>query len=198
MIHILPELPFKIDAFTPHISAESLAYHHDKHHRAYVDKLNKLIVGTRYQDMALVDIVKESSGPICNNAGQHWNHSFFWDCLSPEKPRIDDVLLDSIQQNFYSLDHFEEEWISRGKAHFGSGWIWLVQFGRHLKIELTHDGDTPIRHNQKVLLGCDLWEHAYYLDYRNEREKFLGKFLKFVNWDFVSENFKYSAEEAAA
>jgi superoxide dismutase, Fe-Mn family len=198
MIHALPDLPFAIDALAPQMSAESFAYHHGKHHKAYVDKLNKLIAGTRYANLSLSQIIRESSGAIFNNAGQHWNHSFFWNCLTPDKPQMSSDLLTVIQQNFYSLDHFEQDWIDKGKDHFGSGWIWLVQNREHLKIEFTHDGDTPIRHDYKAILGCDLWEHAYYIDYRNDREKFLEKFLRLVNWNFVSDNFKLSAEEAAA
>ncbi len=198
MTHTLPDLNFAIDALEPHMSAEQLSYHHGRHHKDYVEKLNKLITGTRYENLTLAQIIRNSNGEIFNNAGQHWNHSFFWKCLSPNKPEISTDVLAKIQTNFKSLDNFEAEFAERGTKHFGSGWVWLIQSRDKLSIETTHDGDTPLKRDMKAILGCDLWEHAYYLDYRNERQKFLEKFFRIVNWDFVSDNLKLSADEAAA
>ncbi len=184
----LPELPYAKDALEPHISAETLEYHYGKHHQTYVDKLNGLVEGTEFADKSLEDIISASSGGLFNNAAQVWNHTFYWHCLSPKgggKPS--GKLAELIDRDFGSFDDFEKKFTDTAIATFGSGWAWLVQNpDGKLDVISTSNADTPIRGDSTPLLTCDVWEHAYYIDYRNARPKYVESFWKLVNWDFVS------------
>lgn len=190
MEHKLPPLPFKDDALEPVISKETLDYHHGKHHQAYVTNLNKLIEGTEFEAMTLEEIIKKSSGGVFNNAAQVFNHTFYWNCLSPEgggEPEGD--LAKAIDEAFGSFDEFKEKFSATAVGTFGSGWAWLVkdQDGK-LEIISTGNAGTPLTENKTPLLTCDVWEHAYYIDYRNARPAYVGKFWDLVNWDFVASN----------
>ena len=186
----LPPLPYPEDALAPHMSAETLSFHHGKHHKKYVETANKLIEGTEFEKMPLEDIVRRSSGKIFNNAAQAWNHSFFWQCLTPSKGKAPgDALGKALTQAFGSVDEFKSTFTKTAVDTFGSGWAWLVrEKDGSLKIVSTGNADTPVRSGQTPLLTCDVWEHAYYIDYRNERPKFLEHFWQIVNWDFVAQN----------
>lgn len=182
------------------MSNETLEFHYGKHHKGYVDKLNKLIAGTEYEEMSLVDIVKRASGPIFNNAAQVWNHTFFWECMAPKGSKLTGDLLSAIERDFGTQDKFVEEFKKQGAEIFGSGWVWLVRnHDGKLSIEKTSNADNPLRMNKQPLLVCDVWEHAYYIDYRNDRAKFLDAFGKIANWEFAARNFeaKYKIESAA-
>jgi Fe-Mn family superoxide dismutase len=188
----LPALPFAPDALKPHMSAETLEYHHGKHHKAYVDNLNKLVPGTEFEKMNLEEIIKKSSGPIFNNAAQVWNHTFFWNCLSPKgggEPSGD--LADAIKRDFGSFQAFREKFSDTSVKQFGSGWGWLVKNkAGKLEILSTSNAATPMTEGHTPLLTCDVWEHAYYIDYRNRRPDFLAAFWNIVNWNFVATNMK--------
>ena len=190
MEHKLPPLPFKDDALEPVISKETLDYHHGKHHQAYVTNLNKLIEGTEFEAMTLEEIIKKSSGGVFNNAAQVFNHTFYWNCLSPEgggEPEGD--LAKAIDEAFGSFDEFKEKFSATAVGTCGSGWAWLVkdQDGK-LEIISTGNAGTPLTEDKTPLLTCDVWEHAYYIDYRNARPAYVGKFWDLVNWDFVASN----------
>lgn len=191
MEHKLPELPYAMNALEPHISAETLEYHYGKHHRTYVDKLNNLIKGTEFEDMTLEDIIKKSSGGMFNNAAQVWNHTFYWNCLSPNGgggPA--GALGEAINAAFGSFEDFKNEFSQTAVNTFGSGWAWLVRdAGGALKIVSTSNAGTPMTEGQTALLTCDVWEHAYYIDYRNARPKYVEHFWNLVNWDFAGRNF---------
>lgn len=190
--HKLPPLPYPLDALQPHMSAETLEFHHGKHHKTYVAKLNELIKGTQYEGMDLEEIVRTSSDAVFNNAAQTWNHAFFWNSLSPEgggKPK--GALAKAIDASFGSFDAFKDKFTSAAAEHFGSGWAWLVQNNAGaLWVETTANADTPITGADTPLITCDVWEHAYYIDYRNERPKFLKAFWKIVNWEFAERNLR--------
>lgn len=198
MAFTLPKLPYEYDALQPHMSAETLKFHHDKHHKAYVDKLNKGIEGTPYADLSLGEIIQKSwrkDPGIFNNAGQHWNHGFFWQCLSPAGGEPSGDLKRQIDRDFGSLAAFRKEFAETGAKQFGSGWAWLVLDGNTLKVITTPNAELPMLHGQQALLTCDVWEHAYYLDYQNERPRFIDTFLKkLVNWDFVANRFELRGE----
>lgn len=187
----LPKLQFEKDALKPYISGETIEYHYGKHHQAYVDNLNKLIVGTEFEDKQLVDIVKSASGSIFNNAAQHYNHSFYWNCLQPKNAaKPGEKLLAEITKVFGSLDMFKEEFIKSATSLFGSGWTWLVKDKNEmLSIINTGNAGNPLVEELIPLLTCDVWEHAYYIDYRNARAKYLESFWNLINWDFVNQNF---------
>lgn len=190
MEHKLPDLPYSKEALQPHISAETLEYHHGKHHKAYVTKLNELIKGTEFENMALEDIIVKAEGPVFNNAAQHWNHSFFWNCLSPKSGgNPDGKIAELINRKFGSFDKFKDEFSKMAVANFGSGWTWIVQTDNG-EIELMNTGnaDTPLKHGKKALMTLDVWEHAYYIDYRNSRPDFIKAFWNLANWNFVNEN----------
>jgi Fe-Mn family superoxide dismutase len=186
--HELPPLPYALDALEPHMSAETLQFHHGKHHKAYVDKLNELIAGTEHADKPLEEIIRSSKGPLFNNAAQAWNHAFFWKCLSPEgggKPK--GALTSAIDKSFGSFDAFKDEFTKASVAHFGSGWAWLTRDASGgLKIETLANAETPVMRNDRAVLTCDLWEHAYYIDYRNARPEFMKAFWNLVNWEYVA------------
>ena len=189
--HELPPLPYALDALEPHMSAETLQFHHGKHHKTYVDKLNELIGGTEYANKDLEEIIRSAKGPIFNNAAQIWNHTFFWNCLSPEgggKPK--GALAAAIDKSFGSFDGFKDEFTKASVGHFASGWAWLTRDGSGgLKIEALPNAETPVMRKDRVVLTCDLWEHAYYIDYRNARPEFLKAFWKIVNWEFADKSY---------
>lgn len=193
----LPELPYAKDALAPHISAQTLEFHHDKHHAAYVTNANKLIAGTELAEASLEEIVKVAAGDaskkgLFNNAGQVWNHTFYWHSLSPNgggAPTGD--IADAIKADFGSYEAFTEQFAATAVGQFGSGWAWLVLDGGKLKLEGTSNADTPLVHGKTPLLTADVWEHAYYLDYQNRRPDYVKTFLThLVNWDFANANLK--------
>ena len=191
MKYELPPLPYEKNALEPHISAETLDYHYGKHHQAYVDKLNSLIPGTPFVDMALEDIIKKApAGEVFNNAAQVWNHTFYWNCLSPQgggEPT--GAVLDAINGSFGSVADFKKQFTEQSIALFGSGWAWLVKnTDDSLVIEPMSNAENPLASGRKPVLTCDVWEHAYYIDYRNARPKYMEAFWKLINWNFVSAN----------
>jgi Fe-Mn family superoxide dismutase len=190
--HKLPELPYAKSALAPHISAETLEYHYGKHHAAYVANLNKLIAGTEFVELSLEDIVKKASGGIFNNAAQVWNHSFYWNCLSPKGGgEPSGALADAVVKNFTSFAALKEKLTAAAITQFGSGWAWLVKNpDGSLAVEQTSNAATPLKDGKKPLLTVDVWEHAYYIDYRNARPAYLEAFWKLVNWDFAATNLK--------
>ena len=190
MEHKLPALPFSLEALEPNMSTETLQYHHGKHHKAYVDKLNELIKGTKFENMGLEEIILSSEGKIFNNAAQHWNHSFFWQCLSPDGGGAPTGKIgELINKQWKTFDAFKEEFAKSAVDNFGSGWTWLVEDKPGmLKIMNTHDADTPKTKGLKALMTLDVWEHAYYIDYRNSRPNFINGFWNLVNWKFVESN----------
>jgi len=188
----LPQLPYAKDALEPHISAETLQYHYGKHHQTYVDKLNAAIEGKPEASKSLEDIIKSAKGPLFNNAAQVWNHTFYWHCLSPNGGgEATGAVADAIKSAFGSFDKFKEDFSNQAAANFGSGWTWLVKKSDgSVAIVNTSNAETPLTDESvTVLLTVDVWEHAYYIDYRNARPKYLEAFWKLVNWDFVNENF---------
>ncbi|MEO8202927.1 MAG: superoxide dismutase [Betaproteobacteria bacterium] len=185
----LKPLPFPIDALAPHISKETLEYHHGKHHRAYVNKLNELAKGTEFESMALADVVKKAKGGIFNNAAQIWNHDFYWNSLTPKSAKPSGKLAQAIDAAFGSFDEFEKKFKTSCTTKFGSGWTWLVK-GKDgkLAIKNSDDADNPLLWDETPLITCDVWEHAYYIDYRNERPKYVDNFWQLANWDFAARN----------
>lgn len=191
MKHELPPLPYALDALAPVLSKETLEYHYGKHHKAYVDKLNELISDTEFNDLPLVEIIKKAPiGPIFNNAAQVWNHTFYWHCMTPEaaKNKLTEPLAEAINESFGSVEKFKAAFVKAAISQFGSGWVWLVKDSHGLAIQTTSNALTPIRDSKSCLFTCDVWEHAYYIDYRNARPKYLEKFWELVNWDFVTKN----------
>jgi len=188
MKHKLPELPYDMKALEPHISQETLEYHYGKHHATYVEKLNQLIQNTEFENASLEDIIKKSEGGIFNNAAQVWNHTFYWNCLSPKgggEPK--GALADAIGAKFGSFAKFKETFSSQAVGNFGSGWTWLIKNSDDsVDIINTSNAATPLTQNKTPLLTCDVWEHAYYIDYRNARAKYVDAFWKLVNWDFAA------------
>ena len=190
MAHTLPDLPYAMDALEPHISRETLEYHYGKHHNTYVEKLNGLIKDTEWANASLEDIVRGSSGGVFNNAAQVWNHTFYWHCLSPNGGGAPSgKLAKAIDDAFGSFDKFKAEFSDKAVTLFGSGWAWLVKKpDGSLAIVQTGNAETPLTGDSKPLMTCDVWEHAYYIDYRNARPKYLEAFWNLVNWDFVASN----------
>ncbi|MDD4885068.1 superoxide dismutase [Sulfuricurvum sp.] len=189
MQHLLMELPFEQNALEPYISAETVSYHYGKHHNGYVTKLNALIEGTEYADRALDYIVKYAIGPIFNNAAQVYNHDFYWKGLNPVHTSASVELSEYIERDFGSMQIFEESFLASAAGFFSSGWIWLVITAEgKLEIKMTSKADTPMRYGDTPLLTCDVWEHAYYIDYRNGRPNYLSNWWKLINWNFVSDN----------
>jgi superoxide dismutase, Fe-Mn family len=190
--HELPPLPYAMDALQPHISKETLEFHHGKHHQTYVNNLNNLIPGTEFENSSLEDIVtKAPAGPIFNNAAQVWNHTFYWNSMKPNgggAPK--GTLADAINKAFGSVDNFKKEFAAKAAGNFGSGWTWLVKKDDgSVSIENTSNAGNPMTSGQKPLLTCDVWEHAYYIDYRNARPAYLEAWWNLVNWDFAEKNF---------
>jgi superoxide dismutase, Fe-Mn family len=192
MAFTLPPLPYDKSALAPHLSAETLEFHYGKHHKAYVDNLNKLLEGKPEANKSLEDIIKTSEGGVFNNAAQVWNHTFYWSSIKPNgggQPTGD--LAQAITRDFGSYEKFAEEFSTAGATQFGSGWAWLVLDKGKLAVTKTPNADLPLKHGQKALLTMDVWEHAYYIDFRNARPKYIETFLKHLaNWDFALENLK--------
>jgi len=194
MSFTLPDLPFAKDALGPHMSAETLDYHHGKHHKAYVDKTNGLIEGSDLAGASLVEVIKAAKEKgdkgLFNNSAQIWNHSFFWQCLAPaDSSRPSGKLRDLINEGFGSEQALLDKLATESVNHFASGWGWLILNNGKLEITSLHDADTPAVHGMTPLLTIDVWEHAYYIDYRNERPRFVkGVLENIINWDFVAQN----------
>lgn len=190
MAFTLPALPYAKNALEPHISAETIEYHYGKHHHTYVINLNKLTEGTDYENKTLEDVIKTSKGGIFNNAAQVWNHSFYWNSLSPQgggEPT--GVLAEAINKSFGSFSLFKEKFTETAIKTFGSGWAWLVKNpDNSLALISTSNAETPLTQNVQPLMTCDVWEHAYYIDYRNARPEYLKAFWQLVNWRFVAAN----------
>jgi Fe-Mn family superoxide dismutase len=190
----LPDLPFAKDALAPHMSAETLDYHHGKHHRAYVDKTNGLIEGTDLAGASLIEVIKaakeKGDKSLFNNSAQIWNHSFFWQCLAPEgSTRPSGQLRDLINEGFGGEQALLDKLATESANHFASGWGWLVLNNGKLEVTSLHDADTPAVHGMTPLLTIDVWEHAYYIDYRNARPDYVDALLKrAINWEFVAQN----------
>lgn len=187
-----PDLPYDLGDLAPFVSEEQMDYHYNKHHEAYFKKLNGLVDGKAESDMDLKELVKKSQGGVFNNAAQAWNHSFFWDCMSPsggKGPKGD--ILTAIEKDFGGVDAFKKELSEKAATLFGSGWAWLAKDAAgKLEIMPLSNADTPLKHGKEPILTLDVWEHAYYIDYRNERPKFIEKFFEVINWDFVEKCFK--------
>ena len=193
MAFSLPDLPYDYDALEPAMSAETLKFHHDKHHNSYVEKLNKAIEGTELEKLSLEEIIQKTADDkdkkgVFNNAAQTWNHSFFWSCMTPKgggKP--EGALASQIDKDFGSYDAFRKEFLEKAAGQFGSGWAWLVIEAGKLKVVTPSNADLPMTHGQQAILTCDVWEHAYYLDYQNKRAEYLNAFVDhLINWDFVN------------
>ena len=195
MAFSVPDLPYAYDALEPHIDEATMRVHHDKHHQAYVDKANAALEGTEWADKDVDEVLRnldslpaDKQTPVRNNAGGHANHTFFWQIMSPDgggEPSGD--LASAIAEKFGSFDAFKEELKNAGIGQFGSGWAWLTLDGGKLAISATSNADLPMKHGQTAVLTCDVWEHAYYIDYRNERPRYVKSFWEIVNWDFVNE-----------
>jgi len=186
----LPPLPYAQDALAPHISAETLEYHHGKHHQAYVTNLNKLVEGTEFENASLEDVIMKSDGGMFNNSAQVWNHTFYWSSMTPNGGGAPTGAVgDAINSAFGSYDEFKAKFAEAAATQFGSGWAWLVDNGSGLEIMKTANADLPMKHSAKALLTIDVWEHAYYIDFRNARPNYISTFLDHLaNWDFVAQN----------
>ena len=186
----LPALPYAKDALAPTISEETIDFHYGKHHNAYVVNLNKLVEGTDFASMSLEDVIKNSDGGVFNNAAQIWNHTFYWNCLSPETTAPSSDLAAAIDATFGSMEQFKEKFTTSAATNFGSGWTWLVKNADGgLEIVNTSNAGCPLTEDYTPLLTIDVWEHAYYIDYRNARPNYLSAIWNIINWDFVSANF---------
>ena len=190
MKHQLPDLPYAADALEPHISAETLSFHHGKHHQTYVTKLNELIAGTEYADLPLEEVIKRASGGTFNNAAQIWNHSFYWNCLSPSGGGAPaGKIAEAIDASWGSFDKSKDELSQSAATNFGSGWTWLVKNEQgELEILNTSNAGNPLADGKTLILTIDVWEHAYYIDYRNARPKYLEAYWQLVNWEFANQN----------
>lgn len=185
----LPALPYPEDALAPVISAETLALHHGKHHKKYMDTMNELLSKESINASSLEEVVRNSKGKLFNNAAQAWNHDFYWHSLSPKRKRPAGALLRRIEGDFGSYDRFAEQFAAAAEAQFGSGWAWLVEQDGRLKVLTTSNANTPMAHGIRCLLTVDVWEHAYYLDYRNQRERYLSAVIgERLNWEFAEQN----------
>jgi superoxide dismutase, Fe-Mn family len=192
MSFTLPNLPYAHDALAPHMSKETLEFHHDKHHQAYVTAGNNLIKGTEWEGKALEEVVKGSYGknvPLFNNAGQHYNHTHFWKWMKPKGGgALPGALEKKIKEDLGSVDKMKEDFVAAGIGQFGSGWAWLAVKDGKIVVMKTPNGESPLVHGAKPILGCDVWEHSYYIDYRNRRPDYLKAFLEhLVNWEYVQE-----------
>ncbi len=187
MAFTLPPLPYSRDALQPHISTETLDYHYGKHHQTYVNNLNKLVAGSDDEHLTLEAIIHKADGGLFNNAAQMWNHAFYWHCLSPAGGGAPTgIFAKRIATEFGSFEQFKEQFNNTAITVFGSGWVWLIEEDGKLKITSTSNADTPIKHNHTVLIACDVWEHAYYIDYRNARPLYIQAFWNLIDWDFVA------------
>jgi len=194
MAFTLPPLPWAKDALKPHISPETIDFHYGKHHQAYVTKLNGLLQNTPDASKTLEDLVKTKDGAVFNNAAQVWNHTFYWNGLKPNGGAPTGKVAELINRDFGSYDKFKEDFLNNCIGHFGSGWVWLLlDSAGKLKIHQTHDAGNPIRDQAgSPLLTCDVWEHAYYVDYRNDRGSYVKSWFNLINWDFVNKNIETS------
>ena len=189
MKHELMTLPYTLDALEPLMSKETLEFHYGKHHQTYVNNLNNLIAGTKFENSTLVEIILESDGGLFNNSAQVYNHDFFWKGLTPTQGVIPAIVEAALVKAFGSVEEFKKEFTTKAIGQFGSGWAWLVQDeNQDLKIVTTSNAANPLTQNLKPILVCDVWEHAYYIDVRNARPAYLENFWKLVNWNFVEEN----------
>jgi len=186
----LPALPYEMDALQPHISKETLEYHYGKHHQAYVNNLNNLVPGTEFENSSLEEIIAKASGGVFNNAAQIWNHTFYWNSMSPNGGgEPSGALADAIKGAFGSFKDFKDQFSKTAATQFGSGWAWLVKNSSgELEIVGTSNAGNPMTAGHTPLMTCDVWEHAYYIDYRNARPKYIEKFWELVNWDFIAGN----------
>jgi len=184
----LPPLPYAEDALAPVISAETLKLHHGKHHKKYVDTMNQLLEKEQLQASSLEEVVRQAKGKLFNNAAQAWNHDFYWHSLSPKRRPPAGALLHRLEKDFGSYDGFAGKFAAAANGQFGSGWAWLVEKDGKLEVVATGNADTPMAHGHKCLLTVDVWEHAYYLDYRNERERYVSAILERLNWEFAEKN----------
>jgi len=185
----LPELPYSKDALAPHISERTLSFHHGKHHQAYVTKLNAAVEGTDLANKSLDELIRTQKGGVFNNAAQVWNHTFYWNSMAPNGGGAPSgKIAEAIKVAFGSFDTFKEKFSAAAAGHFGSGWAWLVQDGGKLAIVETHDAGNPITDGKKPILTCDVWEHAYYLDYQNARPDYIKAWWSLVNWEFANKN----------
>jgi Fe-Mn family superoxide dismutase len=184
----LPPLPYAEDALAPVISAETLKLHHGKHHRKYVDTANQLLEKDPLRASSVEEVVRQAKGKLFNNAAQAWNHDFYWKSLSPKRQRPSGALLHRLEKDFGSYDKFADAFSQAAIGQFASGWAWLVEKGGKLEVTTTGNADTPMAHGIRCLLTVDVWEHAYYVDYRNERERYVSAILNCLNWDFVEKN----------
>ena len=196
MTYQLPELPYAKDALAPNISAETIEFHYGKHHKTYVDNLNKFLAGNPLEKETTLESVvrKAPQGPIFNNAAQVWNHTFYWNSLKPQgggQPQ--GALAEAVNKAYGSFAKFQEEFTAKAVGHFGSGWAWLVLKDGKLSIETTPNAATPLTSGGTPLLTCDVWEHAYYIDYRNARAKYVESFWKLANWEFAARNLEEAA-----
>lgn len=191
MKHQLPDLPYPSDSLTPFLSAETFSYHYGKHYQAYLTKLNSLIEGTAFDKLTLEEIIRKADGAIFNSAAQVWNHTFYWHSLTPKSSgKPTGKIAEAINTQWGSFDLFKEEFTQKATNLFGSGWTWLVKNSKgKLEIINTSNAATPLTEGHKPLLTLDVWEHAYYIDYRNARNQYIEKFWNFVNWDFANKNF---------
>jgi Fe-Mn family superoxide dismutase len=199
----LPPLPFAYDALAPHMSKETLEYHHDKHHKAYVDTANKLIEGTGLENKSLEEAVVASAKDeklkkLFNNVGQIWNHNEFWKSLKVGA-KVPEEIATRIDSDLGGMDKFKQDFVAEGLAQFGSGWVWLVSNNGKLEIMKTANADNPLTHGKAALMVSDVWEHAYYIDYRNARQKYLETFVEhLINWDYVAQQYAKAGLRAAA
>jgi Fe-Mn family superoxide dismutase len=184
----LPALPFAEDALAPVISAETLKLHHGKHHKKYVDTMNQLLEKAPLPASSLEEVVRASKGKLFNNAAQAWNHDFYWHSLSPKRQRPSGALLHRLEKDFGSYERFADAFAAAAVGQFGSGWAWLVDKDGKLQVTATSNADTPMAHGTKCLLTLDVWEHAYYVDYRNERERYVSAVMDRLNWQFAENN----------
>lgn len=186
----LPPLPFAQNAFEPHISAKTISFHYGKHHQAYVDNLNKLKVGTPFEESGLEEIICKAQGPIYNNAAQVWNHTFYWNCISPTGRRQPTgELAEAINEKFGSFEQFKTAFSAAALSLFGSGWLWLVNSDKGLEIEATSNAGNPLKDNKQPVLVIDVWEHAYYLDYQNKRADYISSFLDLIDWENIENHY---------
>jgi Fe-Mn family superoxide dismutase len=188
----LPPLPYAQDALAPHLSAETLEYHYGKHHQAYVTNLNNLVAGTEFENASLEDVIMKSDGGLFNNSAQVWNHTFYWNSMKPGGGGAPDgEVAEAINSAFGSYDEFRSKFAEAATTQFGSGWAWLVDNGSGLEVMKTANADLPMKHSAKALLTIDVWEHAYYIDFRNARPNYISTFLDhLLNWDFVAQNLR--------
>ncbi len=200
MKHFLPELPYALNALTPILSSETLEYHWGKHHRAYVEKLNGLITGTEFESLSLEDIVQKAKGPLLNQAAQVWNHTFYWKSLMPQSQVQPTVLAvkDAVQQKFGTLNSFLDQFQQAALGVFGSGWVWLIYDAqtKECGIETTSNAENPLRQGKWPLLTIDVWEHAYYVDYRNDRGRYVKTLFSLLNWEFAQKNYQLAHKNA--